>query len=66
MDITPTPAVMLGTIGQRLHAAWKASPIKKQKDFFEHAGIARNTGNNWLSDREQPRVSEAIKTLREI
>jgi DNA-binding XRE family transcriptional regulator len=53
-------------IGERLRLvflAWRstASGKRTQKEFFARAGIAPNTGSNWITGREQPRVSEAIR-----
>ncbi len=53
-------------IGQRLRMAfqvWRTlAPGKPtQKEFFRRAGIAPNTGSNWLTGKERPRVDEAIR-----
>ncbi len=51
-------------IGERLRLAWKASGVKSQKDFFARAGIAPNTGNQYIKGKERPSIENAIR-LRE-
>lgn len=53
-------------IGERLRwifLAWRSSATGKrtQKEFFKRAGIAPNTGSNWLTGKERPRIDEAIR-----
>lgn len=53
-------------IGERLRwvfLAWRSSATGKrtQKEFFDRAGIAPNTGSNWITGKERPRVDEAIR-----
>mgnify|MGYP001574112041 CR=1 FL=1 len=60
------PLYESAAIGERLRwvfLAWRSGTNGKctQKEFFRRAGIAPNTGNNWLSGKERPRVDEAIR-----
>ena len=51
----------LGADGRApLHAAWKAGGIKTQKEFFARAGIAANTGNDFIWGAEGRRIGNAI------
>lgn len=53
-------------IGERLKLvflAWRSSATGKrtQKEFFRRAGIAPNTGSNWLTGLNPPSLDEAIR-----
>lgn len=53
-------------IGVRLRLvfqSWRSTASGKptQKEFFRRAGIAPNTGSNWITGKERPRVDEAIR-----
>lgn len=63
-DPMANPLYDTRAIGERLRSAWKASGVKTQKAFFQRAGIAPNTGNQYVMGRERPSIENAIR-LRE-
>jgi len=54
------PLYDLPAIGQRMRLAWKASGLT-QKEFFRRAGIASNTGNQYVQGVERPLLDNAIR-----